>query len=226
MFGNNVLAENMKGDKVKTKIKIGIILVLSLLLIIICWNIYKQSPRYIIKDTVMWYEKDFTIPLFCKKVKFEYDDETGEYAGKFLITKKQADKIKKKLTSARARSGNSTHAENEYKGEDIRELSEKILNTTVVSKNLLYTTYMGKEKKRDDIDFQEIFPESWLIENEENLILLYRIMPQYGYARLFNESDIENVPISYVLIYMDKEGKYYFCIKRAEYSNWKGLDMR
>ncbi len=226
MFGNNVLAENMKGDKVKTKIKIGIILVLSMFFIIICRNIYKQSPRYIIKDSVMWYEKDFTIPLFCKKVRFEYDDETGEYAGKFLITKKQADKIKKKLISARARSGNSTHAENEYKGEDIRELSEKILNTTVVSKNLLYTTYMGKEKKRDDIDSQKIFPESWLIENEENLILLYRIMPQYGYARLFNESDIENVPISYVLIYMDKEGKYYFCIKRAEYSNWKGLDMR
>ena len=222
MFGNSVLAENIKGDKTK----IGIILVLSMLMIIICRNIYKQSPRHIIKDTVMWYEKDFTIPLFCKKVRFEYDDETGEYAGKFLITKKQADKIKKKLTSARARSGNSTHAENEYKGEDIRELSEKILNTTVVSKNLLYTTYMGKEKKRDDIDSQEIFPESWLIENEENLILLYRIMPQYGYARLFNESDIENVPISYVLIYMDKEGKYYFCIKRAEYSNWKGLDMR
>ena len=41
--------------------------------IIMCLNIYKQSPRYIIKDTVMWYEKDFTIPLFCKKVKFEYD---------------------------------------------------------------------------------------------------------------------------------------------------------
>ena len=210
----------------KTKIKIGIILILSLFFIIMCLNIYKQSPRYIIKDTVMWYEKDFTIPLFCKKVKLEYDDETGENAGKFLITKKQADKIKKKLTSARARSGNSTHAENEYKGKDIRELSDKILNTTVVSKNLLYTTYMGKEKKRDDIDSQEIFPESRLIENEENLILLYRIMPQYGYARLFNESDIENVPISYVLIYMDKEGKYYFCIKRAEYSNWKGLDMR
>ena len=137
----------------------------------------------------MWYEKDFTIPLFCKKVKFGYDKKSGNYTGKFAI-------------------------------------SEKILNTTVVSKNLLYTTYMGKEKKRDDIDSQEIFPESWLIENEENLILLYRIMPQYGYARLFNESDIENVPISYVLIYMDKEGKYYFCIKRAEYSNWKGLDMR
>ena len=57
----------------KTKIKIGIILILSLFFIIMCLNIYKQSPRHIIKDTVMWYEKDFTIPLFCKKVKFEYD---------------------------------------------------------------------------------------------------------------------------------------------------------
>ena len=216
MFGNNVLAENMKGDKVKTKIKIGIILVLSLLLIIICWNIYKQSPRYIIKDTVMWYEKDFTIPLFCKKVKFEYDDETGEYAGKFLITKKQADKIKKKLTSARARSGNSTHAENEYKGEDIRELSEKILNTTVVSKNLLYTTYMGKEKKRDDIDFNEIYPENWMIEDEDEFLLLYWTQPQTGYGALFNDSELVDGhrPICHIMVYRDKKGKYYLCIKR------------
>ena len=51
MFGNSVLAENIKGDKTK----IGIILVLSMLMIIICRNIYKQSPRHIIKDTVMWY---------------------------------------------------------------------------------------------------------------------------------------------------------------------------
>ena len=216
MFGNNVLAENMKGDKVKTKIKIGIILVLSLLLITICWNIYKQSPRYIIKDTVMWYEKDFTIPLFCKKVKFEYDDETGEYAGKFLITKKQADKIKKKLTSARARSGNSTHAENEYKGEDIRELSEIILNTTVVSKNLLYTTYMGKEKKRDDIDFNEIYPENWMIEDEDEFLLLYWTQPQTGYGALFNDSELVDGhgPICHIMVYRDKKGKYYLCIKR------------
>ena len=216
MFGNNVLAENMKGDKVKTKIKIGIILILSLFFIIMCLNIYKQSPRYIIKDTVMWYEKDFTIPLFCKKVKFEYDDETGEYAGKFLITKKQADKIKKKLTSARARSGNSTHAENEYKGEDIRELSEKILNTTVVSKNLLYTTYMGKEKKRDDIDFNEIYPENWMIEDEDEFLLLYWTQPQTGYGALFNDSELVDGhrPICHIMVYRDKKGKYYLCIKR------------
>ena len=73
----------------KSKIKLINILVIivAVMFIFIILNIYKQSPRHIIKDTVMWYEKDFTIPLFCKKVKFEYDDETGEYAGKFLITK-------------------------------------------------------------------------------------------------------------------------------------------
>ena len=205
----------MKGDKVKTKIKIGIILI-SLFFIIMCLNIYKQSPRHIIKDTVMWYEKDFTIPLFCKKVKFEYDDETGEYAGKFLITKKQADKIKKKLTSARARSGNSTHAENEYKGEDIRELSEKILNTTAVSSNLMYKTYMGKVKKRDDIDFNEIYPENWMIEDEDEFLLLYWTQPQTGYGALFNDSELVDGhrPICHIMVYRDKKGKYYLCIKR------------
>ena len=73
----------------KSKIKLINILVIivAVAFIFIILNIYKQSPRYIIKDTVMWYEKDFTIPLFCKKVKFEYDNETGEYAGKFLIEK-------------------------------------------------------------------------------------------------------------------------------------------
>ena len=202
--------------KTKTKIKIGIILILILLLIIICRNIYKQSPRYIIKDTVMWYEKDFTISLFCKKVRFEYDDETGEYAGKFLITKKQADKIKKKLTSARARSGNSTHAENEYKGEDIRELSEKILNTTAVSSNLMYKTYMGKVKKRDDIDFNEIYPENWMIEDEDEFLLLYWTQPQTGYGALFNDSELVDGhrPICHIMVYRDKKGKYYLCIKR------------
>ena len=41
---------------------------------------------YIMKQTVMWYEKDFTIPIFCKKVRFEYDRNTGGYIGKFKIS--------------------------------------------------------------------------------------------------------------------------------------------
>ena len=67
MFGNSVLAENIKGDKMKTKTKIGIILILSLFFIIMCLNIYKQSPRYIIKDTVMWYEKRFYNTVILQK---------------------------------------------------------------------------------------------------------------------------------------------------------------
>ena len=33
----------------------------------------------------MWYEKDFTIPIFCKKVRFDYDENTGDYIGKFKL---------------------------------------------------------------------------------------------------------------------------------------------
>ena len=38
------------------------------------------------KHTIMWYEKDFTIPVFCKKVRFDYDENTGDYIGKFKIS--------------------------------------------------------------------------------------------------------------------------------------------
>ena len=32
---------------------------------------YIYCPRTVIKNTAMWYEKDFTIPVFCKTVKFK-----------------------------------------------------------------------------------------------------------------------------------------------------------
>ena len=108
-----VFASKVQG-KVKTKIKIGIILVLSMLMIIIWRNIYKQSPRYIIKDTVMWYEKDFTIPLFCKKVKFEYDKKSGNYTGKFAISEKQKDSLSDNLKEFNERSVNVTNSIDKY----------------------------------------------------------------------------------------------------------------
>ena len=49
----------------------------ALLLIVSGVLMYINSPRYIIKNTVMWYEKDFTLPLVCQKVKFKYSKETG-----------------------------------------------------------------------------------------------------------------------------------------------------
>ena len=47
---------------------------------------YIYCPRTVIKNTAMWYEKDFTIPVFCKKVRFDYDENTGDYIGKFKIS--------------------------------------------------------------------------------------------------------------------------------------------
>ena len=42
----------------------------------------------------------------------------------------------------------------------------------------MYKTYMGKVKKRDDIDFNEIYPENWMIEDEDEFLLLYWTQPQ------------------------------------------------
>ena len=53
----------------------------------------------------MWYEKDFTIPVFCKKVRFDYDENTGDYIGKFKISGSSSDKLLKKLRSEERRVG-------------------------------------------------------------------------------------------------------------------------
>ena len=215
MFGNNVLAENMKGDKVKTKIKIGIILVLSLLLIIICWNIYKQSPRYIIKDTVMWYEKDFTIPLFCKKVRFEYDRETDTYTGKFCLNEADKDKLMDKLENAHERSKEQQYIYFQQMGRPIRKLGEVVLNTTIVSDN---------HAEKQNIDSEKIYPESWMLEDNAELIGYYWTSPRYiDSVTLFQDiNDYGKIPYCYIVIYKNTEGKYYLCVKRTYFDDWDG----
>ena len=112
----------------------------------------------------MWYEKDFTIPLFCKKVKFEYDKKSGNYTGKFAISEKQKDSLFDNLKEFNERSVNVTNSIDKYKG-NLRDLDKKTLNTTMVSYNLLYKYYFKKEKKRDDIQIDKIYPEEWMLEN-------------------------------------------------------------
>lgn len=217
MFGNNVLAENMKGDKVKTKIKIkiGIILVLSMLMIIICRNIYKQSPRHIIKDTVMWYEKDFTIPLFCKKVKFDYDRETDTYTGKFCINEEDKDKLMDKLENAHERSKEQQYIFFQQQGDSIRKLGEVVLNTTVVSDN---------HAEKQNIDSEKIYPESWMLEDNAELIGYYWTSPRYiESVTLFQDiNEYGKIPYCYIVIYKNTEGKYYLCVKRTYFDDWDG----
>ena len=51
-----------------------ILIKLSVCLAVIVFAVlYFISPRQIIKRTVMRYERDFTIPVFCRQIRFEYD---------------------------------------------------------------------------------------------------------------------------------------------------------
>ena len=217
MFGNNVLAENIKGDKMKTKTKtkIGIILISSLFFIIMCLNIYKQSPRHIIKDTVMWYEKDFTIPLFCKKVKFDYDRETDTYTGKFCINEADKDKLMDKLENAHERSKEQQYIFFQQQGDSIRKLGEVVLNTTVVSDN---------HAEKQNIDSEKIYPESWMLEDTAELIGYYWTSPRYiESVTLFQDiNEYGKIPYCYIVIYKNTEGKYYLCVKRTYFDDWDG----
>ena len=92
---------------------------------------YIYCPRTVIKNTAMWYEKDFTIPVFCKTVKFKQLYDTGLYDGQFEVSKKQAEKIVMQLDNAVERydlSKKQSCSELTYKEIEIKE------NTTDVEK--------------------------------------------------------------------------------------------
>ena len=79
----------------------------------------------------MWYEKDFTIPVFCKTVKFKQLYDIGLYDGQFEVSKKQAEKIVMQLDNAVERydlSKKQSCSELTYKEIEIKE------NTTDVEK--------------------------------------------------------------------------------------------
>ena len=61
---------------------------------------YIYCPRTVIKNTAMWYEKDFIIPVFCKTVKFKQLYDIGLYDGQFEVSKDQAETIVKQLDDA------------------------------------------------------------------------------------------------------------------------------
>lgn len=71
---------------------------------------YAQSPCVVIKNTVMPYEKDFTMPESCKKILFQrkkievkYKKYADVYEAKFEISKKEAANMVNQLNSDRQR---------------------------------------------------------------------------------------------------------------------------
>ena len=170
----------------------------------------------------MWYEKDFTLPLVCQKVKFKYNKETGNYTGKFQITERGKDRLIENLAAAQKRSVLSQNAILSYTRKRFEDMEEEVLNATGVV-NLLVETKGKEVVKRDDIEPEKIYPEDWMVEEDAELLAYYYTHPRYiEGVTLFQDALKGYEPYCYVVIYKNKDDKYYLCIKRTDFSDWDG----
>ena len=196
----------------------------ALLLIISGVLMYINSPRYIIKNTVMWYEKDFTLPLFCQKIKFKYNKETGNYTGKFQISERGKDRLMENLAAAQRRFASSQNVllSYSYTRKPLEDMEEEVLNASSVV-NLLVETKGKEVVKREDIEPEKIYPEEWMVEEDAELLAYYYTHPRYiERLTLFQDALRGREPYCYIVIYKNKDDKYYLCIKRTDFSDWNG----
>ena len=205
------------------KISIRRIFSLILIIFVIGGVLYINSPRYIIKRTVMWYERDFTIPVFCKKVRFEYDRKTGNYTGKFKISEHQSQKIIEKLDYCKERGLKASKKNSLRDEENLESLSPGILNCTYVWTLMLKINYEKHEwEKREYVDGKKLYPEEWMIEDDAQILEIYTSHPQsWGKYTLYKGKDVT----SYITIYKNSKNEYYLCIKYTDFSDWDGIKM-
>ncbi len=204
------------------KMSIRRIFSLILIVFVIGGVLYINSPRYIIKRTVMWYERDFTIPVFCKKVRFDYDRKTGNYAGKFKISEYQSKKIIEKLEYCKERASEANKKNSIKNEENLESLSPGVLNCTYVWNFMLRYDYEKEEwERRENVDGKDLYPEDWMIEDDAQILEIYTSHPQsWGKYTLYKGKDVT----SYITIYKNSKNEYYFCIKYTDFSDWKGID--
>ena len=192
--------------------------------------LYFISPRQIIKRTVMRYERDFTIPVFCRQIRFEYDIKTGSYCGKFEISKRQADKILEKLNYLYDRSYVSLKKKPWIDEKNVQIIDSNTLNSTLVWNWLLLE---DKEKNntlynREDINSADLFEESWLAEADAEILAIYEIYAdKYLNYTLYQYDGKERD--SFVTVYKNKQNKYYISIKHVVYTeleDWGGPNLK
>ena len=208
-----------------------ILIKLSVCLFVIVFAVlYFISPRQIIKRTVMRYERDFTIPVFCRQIRFEYDIKTGSYCGKFEISKRQADKILEKLNYLYDRSYVSLKKKPWIDEKNVQIIDSNTLNSTLVWNWLLLE---DKEKNntlynREDINSADLFEESWLAEADAEILAIYEIYAdKYLNYTLYQYDGKERD--SFVTVYKNKQNKYYISIKRVVYTeleDWGGPNLK
>ena len=211
----------------KKRILIKLLVCLSVIVFAV---LYFISPRQIIKRTVMRYERDFTIPVFCRQVRFEYDIKTGSYCGKFEISKRQADKILEKLNYLYDRSYVSLKKKPWIDEKNVQIIDSNTLNSTLVWNWLLLE---DKEKNntlynREDINSADLFEESWLTEADAEILAIYNIYAdKYLNYTLYQYDGKERD--SFVTVYKNKQNKYYISIKHVVYTeleDWGGPNLK
>ena len=203
----------------KKKLTLAIAAYVVLIAGLLC---YAQSPRVILKNTVMPYEKDFTMPKSVKKIIFErkkinikYNKYADVYTAKFEISKKEAANMVNQLNSDRQRY--LTAVENSKGGGD--EEREQLEKTTRVYNLTVFYNY----KKSGNRIIQE---DIW---KHDKKTMIDKDSDVKGYyvtgTKLFSEDfeadeDRDVVPKNFILIYKNLDDKYYICIKRWAYRNW------
>ena len=183
---------------------------------------YAQSPRVILKNTVMQYEKDFTMPKSVKKIIFErkkinikYNKYANVYTAKFEISKKEAANMVNQLNSDRQRY--LTAVENSKNGGD--EEREQLEKTTRVY-NL--TVFYNYKKSGNRIIQEDIWKhdKKTMIDKDSDVIGYYVTGTKLFSEDFETDEDRDVVPKNFILIYKNSDDKYYLCIKRWAYRNW------
>lgn len=210
----------------KKRILIKLLVCLSVIVFAV---LYFISPRQIIKRTVMRYERDFTIPVFCRQVRFEYDIKTGSYCGKFEISKRQADKILEKLNYLYDRSYVYFCKKKIMEDKYAQILDSTILNSTIIWNLLLESEDTGEIlHNRKDIKSEGLFEESWLTEADAEILAIYNIYAdKYLNYTLYQYDGKERD--SFVTVYKNKQNKYYISIKHVVYTeleDWGGPNLK
>lgn len=210
----------------KKRILIKLLVCLSVIVFAV---LYFISPRQIIKRTVMRYERDFTIPVFCRQIRFEYDIKTGSYCGKYEISKRQADKILEKLNYLYDRSYVYFWKKKIMEDEYAQILDSTILNSTIIWNLLLESEDTGEIlHNRKDIKSEGLFEESWLTEADAEILAIYNIYAdKYLNYTLYQYDGKERD--SFVTVYKNKQNKYYISIKHVVYTeleDWGGPNLK
>ena len=179
---------------------------------------YIYCPRTVIKNTAMWYEKDFTIPVFCKTVKFKqlyefyrltkywycktvkfkqlYD--IGLYDGQFEVSKKQAANMVNQLNSDRQRYLTAVENSKGF-GDEAREQLKK--TTKVYNLTRLYSYDSAISSFACDV--WEQGEKNMMDKNGK--IIGYYVTGTKLFAEDFEDGeDIDIVPKNFILIYKSR----------------------